>query len=190
MATAPHHLDAFNLKLNCNEKVIKILKPREDLFEEYRSAVIESFENNIKEWKPFSPEEYDNWKENILTIYEKGEKGENLPIGVFRTITFWCVDNDEFIGEVQLRPSLNDGDALLYGHIFYAIRYSKWGKGYGTKILELILNKAKSLGLKKVNIACHKDNIGSIRVIEKNNAKFIISNDEYNSNVYEVIFED
>ena len=66
---------------------MKILKPREELFEEYLSAVIESFDNNIDEWKPFYPEEYDNWKDNVLTTYEKAEKGENLPIGVLITMS-------------------------------------------------------------------------------------------------------
>ena len=166
---------------------MEIIKPKKEWFEDYRKAVIESFDNNIDEWKPFNPEDYDSWKENILNTYEKIEKGEHLPEGVFRTITYWCVDKDEFVGEVQLRPSMNEKDALLYGHISYAIAYSKWGKGYGTKILKLILEEAKKLGLKQVYIACHKNNIGSIRVIEKNHGEFISSNDEYESNVYRKI---
>lgn len=169
---------------------MKMIKPKKELFDDYRKAVVESFENNIEEWKPFNPEEYDSWKDNILKTYEKVEKGEKLPSGVFRTITYWCVEDDEFIGEVQLRPTIKDDEALIYGHISYAIRYSKWGKGHGTKILELALNKAKEEGLNKVNIACHKNNIGSVRVIEKNNAKFLMENHAFESYVYQINFED
>ena len=40
--------------------------------------------------------------------------------------------------------------------------------GYGTKMLELALKKAKLIGLNKVLITCDDDNPGSARVIEKN----------------------
>ena len=54
------------------------------------------------------------------------------------------------------------------GHIGYFIRYSKWNKGYGSKMLSMTLERAKKLGLKKVLITCNDDNFASIKVIEKN----------------------
>ncbi len=81
---------------------------------------------------------------------------------------FWLVNNNEFIGRVSLRHTLNENLKEFGGHIGYYIRPTKRGMGYGTKALELALVEAKKLGLKKVLITCDEDNVGSRKVIEKN----------------------
>jgi predicted acetyltransferase len=40
------------------------------------------------------------------------------------------------------------------------------GKGYGHLILKLGLTKARSIGLKRLTIACNENNIASRRIIE------------------------
>ncbi|MBD3331077.1 GNAT family N-acetyltransferase [Candidatus Peregrinibacteria bacterium] len=57
-------------------------------------------------------------------------------------------------------------------HIGYYIRPSARQKGYGTKILELGLIKAKELGLQEVLLTCYESNIASKKIIEKNKGKF------------------
>ena len=54
------------------------------------------------------------------------------------------------------------------GHIGYDIRPSKRKQGYGSKILELALPKAKELDIERVLLTCDETNTGSRRIIEKN----------------------
>ena len=81
---------------------------------------------------------------------------------------FWLIEDSEFIGEVSIRHILNDALLLHGGHIGYGVRYSKWNKGYGTELLHQALLKAKAMNLNDVLITCNDDNIGSIKIIEKN----------------------
>lgn len=63
-----------------------------------------------------------------------------------------------------LTPTLED----IGGHIGYSIRPSERGKGYGTLILALTLDRARELGLSRVLLTCDSDNIRSARVIVRN----------------------
>lgn len=57
---------------------------------------------------------------------------------------------------------------LVGGNIGYSIRPTERFKGYGTLILKLGLEKCKELNIDKVLITCNKSNVGSYKVIEKN----------------------
>jgi predicted acetyltransferase len=105
--------------------------------------------------------------------YVKGrldwKKGKNLPEGWIPSTTFWLVrDNDVILGTSRLRHKLTEHLRNIGGHIGYNIRPSQRRKGYGTLILELTLQKARELGLKRVLITCDDDNIASIKIIERN----------------------
>lgn len=169
---------------------MEMLKPSENLFEEYFNACKESYDNNIDEWKPFNPDHYEQWKECILDVYRNYENGVNIPEEMPRTYTYWCVEDNTFIGEIQLRPFLNEMQAKTWGHLAYAIRYTKWNQGYGTILLKKALDKAKEFQLTDVYVACHETNIGSIKVIEKNNGQLVnrINDSEgFVNNVYHII---
>jgi predicted acetyltransferase len=99
-------------------------------------------------------------------------EGKNLPEGYVPSSTYWLVNNTIFIAHVNIRHKLNERLRLIGGHIGYAVRPSEQGKGYGSKLLELALPKARVLGLTKVLITCDADNIGSRKVIEKNGGIF------------------
>lgn len=152
---------------------MEIVKPRSEYCEEYAKAVQESYDNNIVDWMPPNPVNFEHWQERILERYSNCEKGINLPENTPRVYTYWCVEEDHFIGEIQLRPFLTEEEAMAIGHLSYAVRYSKWQSGYGTKLLKDGLEKIKEFQINKVYITCKEDNLGSIRVIEKNNGKFV-----------------
>lgn len=168
---------------------MEVIKPSEIYFEEYLKVCQESYDNNIEEWKPFNPDHFEQWKARILEVYSNYEHGVDIPAEMPRMYTYWCVEENTFIGEIQLRPFLNDMQAKTWGHISYAIRYSKWNQGYGTLLLKEALEKAKAFQLTDVYVACRASNIGSIKVIEKNKGQWIKSindTEDFVNNVYHI----
>lgn len=142
---------------------MKIVYPNKKYIDSYKRAYKEFVENGIKTYTFDDPD-----KTNIVKKYYNNRHGINLKPSYVPATTFWLIDNDEFIGEISIRHKLTDSLLKYGGHIGYAIRYSSWNKGYGTKMLSLALKKAKQMGLDKVLITCDDDNVGSARVMEKN----------------------
>ncbi len=95
-------------------------------------------------------------------------QGLNQPAGYIPQTEFWLVDEGEYIGHARVRQQLNQHLYEIGGHIGYDIRPSKRGRGYGNKILELTLQKAREMGIERIRITCDVDNIPSRKVIEKN----------------------
>ena len=147
---------------------MELTKPCEELFEEYYHACKESYDHHVTEWMPFDPAHYDAWRETILAAYARYETGDGLPDGFPRTYTYWCTQSGTLIGEVQLRPFLTPEEARNWGHIAYAVRYSQWGRGWGTQLLKAAVQKLAAFGIRDIYVVCHQGNAASIRVIEKN----------------------
>jgi predicted acetyltransferase len=148
--------------------MIKLVKPQL----KYEKSFLEA----LKEFK-MDDQNYSNSfddTENNFTKYisrlEDSEKGINLKDGYVPFTTLFLVDDDEYIGRVSIRHSLNDTLLKEGGHVGYDIRPSKRKMGYGTKILELALPIAKELGINKVLLTCKDSNIGSYKIMEKNGA--------------------
>lgn len=57
---------------------------------------------------------------------------------------------------------------LNEGHIGYSVRPEEQNKGYGTILLNLLLQKCEELGMHEVCVSCLKENIKSKRVILNN----------------------
>lgn len=108
----------------------------------------------------------------FIAMYKKQEEGKNLPEGYVPASMFWLIDKNEFIGRLQIRHKLNKFLFNEGGHIGYFIRPSKRRMGYGKKILQLGLEKAKKLGIKNVLITCDITNAGSKKIIESQNATY------------------
>ena len=72
------------------------------------------------------------------------------------------------IGMLDIRHELNEACLSLYGNIGYSIRASERGKGYATEQLRLALKVCESMGMGRVLISCHKENLPSARTIVHN----------------------
>ena len=83
-------------------------------------------------------------------------------------INYVLYDYDKPIGSIALRPEPNKYWREHSGHIGFSVRPTERGKHYGTKMLGLVLLKAKEYGLKKVSLQCNNMNIASQKVIESN----------------------
>lgn len=171
---------------------MEFIKPNALYFDEYLTAVIESYEHSVTEWMPVKPEDFDTWKENALHIYALLENGDGLPAGIPRMISFWCVDGKRFVGEIQIRPYLSAEEAKALGHIGYAVRYSLWGHGLGTRLLQFATEKLHEYSVNPIYIACHTDNIASNRICRKVGFQFLETRTENHKteNVYVLYAEE
>lgn len=102
----------------------------------------------------------------------KESLGINLPKGYVPQTIYWLIDQDEYIGRVEIRHRLTEPLMRIGGHIGYNIRPSKRRKGYGKILLALALPKAKELGVTRVLVTCDEINIASKKVIEANGGIF------------------
>ncbi|MEM8885492.1 MAG: GNAT family N-acetyltransferase [Planctomycetota bacterium] len=111
----------------------------------------------------FDVDDYAGFVERLA----QAERGEVPPWK--QPFSFWILvnDDDRVIGSCRLRHGLNDSLWQDGGHIGYDIRRSERGKGYGTRILELTLEKARARGLEWVLLTVDPSNTPSIRVIER-----------------------
>ena len=80
------------------------------------------------------------------------------------------IELGKHIGNIKLGPiSQHHGTAeigLLIGD------RSAWGKGFATEAIQMTIDIAKHLGLRKITAGCYESNIGSKRAFEK--AGFVI----------------
>lgn len=101
------------------------------------------------------------------------EQGINLPEGYVPDVYYFLWHNDHIVGLYKIRPTLSDSLKEGAGHIGYAILPSKQKKGYGSKGLELAINELKRIigeDEKEIYLACHRKNIASLKVQERNGA--------------------
>lgn len=107
---------------------------------------------------------------DTLAKFDRYREERDLPAGRVGSHFYWLVDDEtqRFIGEISIRHRLTPALERYGGHIGYGVRFSEWGKGYGTRMLRLALDEATVLGLDRVLITCDDDNIASARVMEKN----------------------
>lgn len=95
-------------------------------------------------------------------------RGEQIASGWVPQHTYWLILQGEIVGESHLRHHLSPMLDILGGHIGYRIAPYARRKGYGTQILGLTMQKARSFGLPRLLLTCDTENIGSARIIEKN----------------------
>lgn len=89
--------------------------------------------------------------------------------GIVPETTYFCIDLDRdiFVGAVTVRHYLTPR-LLNSGLIGDGIRPRERGKGYGSAMIGLALEKARSYGLNKVLMCCDKRNIASAKSIMNN----------------------
>ena len=100
------------------------------------------------------------------------EDGSTLREGWVPSSSYWLVDGDDrILGTSRMRHRLTPALELEGGHIGCDIRPSARGRGHGTTLLALTLEKARQRGLDEVVITCDEANLASARIIEKNGGK-------------------
>jgi predicted acetyltransferase len=89
---------------------------------------------------------------------------------------YWLVDGDRFVGQISYRWfSERDPGLRESGHVGYDIRPSLQRRGYGTRILALMLVELRRRHVSPVYVNCNEDNEASRRVIERNGGTYVES---------------
>lgn len=99
---------------------------------------------------------------------------QNAHDGHIPASTYFCLDTDSnhFVGAVNIRHYLNDSLMRTAGHIGNGVRPSMRGKGIGTKMLHLALEKCRELHISRVLMVCKTGNSASAAIIRKNGGVF------------------
>ena len=90
------------------------------------------------------------------------------------------------VGYIGLRTEIDDNWMKWSGNVFYVIRESFRGKGYGNKILELGLNEFKKMNYKEIYCQSSAGNVYSAKKNEKNGG--ILINEIEGTRYYKIVF--
>ena len=105
--------------------------------------------------------------DSYMRLLEYYAAGRGLPEGHVRSNNYWLREGAQLLGRSQLRHLLSPELEHEGGHIGYDIRPARRGRGYGTLILTLTLEKARASGFERVLLTCDTDNTPSARIIER-----------------------
>ena len=146
---------------------------------ELRPGDESSFKRAIEEFATYEPEwtfafHYDVADDfgEYLKRLKSWSEGRDLPGGYVANTYLVGVVEDEIVGRLSLRHTLNDFLRRFGGHIGYGVIPSQRKHGYATEMLRQALPVAKSLGINEVLITCDDDNIPSQKVIKSNGGVF------------------
>ena len=150
--------------------MLRLIEPEERYLEGYREAYLLSLEKinegliKKHDLMFMNPDEVDV----IQKLKDNRDKTKLKPTYV-PSYDFFAVDDDKYIGIINIRVSLTPALLNYGGHIGYGVNPRYWKQGYGTQILKLGLEKAKELVQEdNILITCDDDNVGSSKIIEKN----------------------
>lgn len=104
---------------------------------------------------------------NVKIAYSLETTRNVKPVEFF---VLYAESNPVCVGGLRLR--LNNYWKRHGGNLWYKTRPSERNKGYATKFVELVCDRAKEFGLKEITAQCNKLNLGSNRVLQKNDFSF------------------
>lgn len=112
--------------------------------------------------------------EDVIQELIDHSKGLNLKEGYVPDTYFFLWDDNKIVGVFKLRHFLNEWLRNNAGHLGYGILPEENGKGYATKGLALMKEKAKTIIEEdEMYLSVHKDNPASLKVQEKNGAYIV-----------------
>ena len=123
-----------------------------------------------------------DWPAFVARCDEEAHGIVRIPERVAQTVLLLARETPgqtTLLGVSKLRHTLTPTLEDIGGHIGYSIRPSERGKGYGSLILALTLERARALGLSRVLLTCDTSNIRSARVIQRNGG--VLTSEGYSS---------
>lgn len=141
----------------------------EELYlKEVEESDINILKDYHKEFNKYNKKGWVNEDRFIPLLTEWKEDRNNLEKVHF--FPFWLMKDNKAIGLVIIKNNIEVDEMWREygGNISYTIAPDYRRKGYGTKSLNLALQKCVDLGINKVLITCLDSNIASRKIIESN----------------------
>ena len=137
-----------------------------DKIDEYNQEYLSLY----PDFKPFVTKE--NFSEFLEEVNNKKQGINNNGV---KELFYFAIEDNKIVGHgsIRLNPEIDEEILKISGHIMYGVVPSKRKKGYGTRILKLLLEESKKYNLSEVIITCNVSNIGSNKIILNNNGEFI-----------------
>lgn len=121
-------------------------------------------------------EEYKAW----LSQMDDWASCRNLPNGYVKQVTYWLMDDIVPVGYVRLRYELNDNSREYGGSFGYAIDPKYRNKGYGTMLINQLIERAREEHIPEFMSMVDKNNIPSNKIMIKCGGKLFKENETYN----------
>lgn len=106
-------------------------------------------------------ENYDDW---LARIQGNAQPENGDPAGVITDLFFAVNPHERIIGMIELRHSL-DGYLKDFGQCGYSVRPSERGMGYAGQMLRMMMDFARSIGLRELQLTVERGNTRSERTI-------------------------
>ncbi len=151
------------------ENKINLVRPTLELKEKalaYRGEHFQQGEKVIYGSELFDKtESYEEWLSAVTRNTDPETVNENWVV----TDTFFAVRKSDgrIIGIIDLRHTLNEFLKDL-GNCGYSVRPSERKKGYATEMLRQLIWVAKEAEMNELHISVEKENVASVKVIQKN----------------------
>lgn len=111
---------------------------------------------------------YDEWLKSVTDNISPDTVNSEWVV----TDTYFAFDEDDnIVGIIDLRHELNDF-LKDFGNSGYSVRPSQRRKGYATEMLKLIIERARQLGMDKLQLSVEPTNEASVKTITKNGGKY------------------
>ncbi len=111
---------------------------------------------------------YDEWLKSVNDNVSSDTVNPSWVV----TDTYFAFDkNDRMVGIIDLRHELNDF-LKDFGNSGYSVRPSERRKGYATEMLKLVMDRARQIGMDKLQLSVERSNEASIKTILKNGGKY------------------
>ena len=111
---------------------------------------------------------YDEW---LQSVTDNASPETVNPSWVVTDTYFAFDDDDRIVGIIDLRHELNDF-LKDFGNSGYSVRPSERRKGYATRMLGLIVQRAGEIGLDRLHLSVERSNEPSVKTITKNGGKY------------------
>lgn len=90
-----------------------------------------------------------------------------------RQSVYWLADGQRYLGTFVLRHVAAGRYPSIRSHVYYEVRPSERGHGYGHVLMRLGLRKARRLGMRTLRVACSEANVRSRAIIEAANGRLL-----------------
>ena len=146
-----------------------LVKPDLTCYEKYNDMMEEwcADGSRIAPWFLDPPLESMEQFAGLVRMLNDAEFGR-VPERFSSTTSYFVMDETgRLIGASSLRHYLTVEGYNTWGHIGYGVRPSERRKGYATRILKMMLQKAREKGIYEVLVGVYENNTASRATIEK-----------------------